>query len=153
MDQHLIPIPYGTYICEQKALVVLLNRTVCPAPLLLYVLTLAPLLPSLSDVRLAGRWRQIRRRAFLIWNPTQRLRSDIGQALYFLGCRKSLYKLPRSSNISQPPKVLYCVLEEGAVLLEGIQSQWNRTPGTSYLKNIEFSIICQLGQNMFPLAD
>ena len=59
-------------------------------------------------------------------------------------------KLLRFNDLSQPRKVLYRDLVEGAVSdplekrldlsLEKIRSQWNGVPGTRYLDNTELSL-------------
>ena len=88
-------------------------------------------------------------------------RKPLGEALFVRECRKALRNLLGSSDLSRPRKELYRELVVGSAsdplserrgwTAEEILSHWNWVPGSSFLKNSEFSLTWRLVRNALPL--
>ena len=85
------------------------------------------------------------------------------QAPFLRECRSAIRSFPRSSDLSQPRKVLYRVLVEGAssdslrsqldLSEEDFRSIWSWAPASGYLDNDEYSLTWSLVRNALPLRD
>ena len=85
------------------------------------------------------------------------------KTLFVCKCHRALYKLPRSSDLSQSRKELYWELVAGSTAdpqkkwlgwsFEEIHSQWNWAPGMSILNNSKFLLTWQLAWNALALND
>ena len=111
-------------------------------------------------------WSQKVRDAFpcLESSPqTEGRRQPRGEVPFACECRKALWNLPGSSDLSRPRKELYRELVVGSASdalvmrlgcsLGEVRSQLNWAPGSSFSKNSEFSLTWRLSPNTLALND
>ena len=82
---------------------------------------------------------------------------------YVSECRRALWNLPRSSDLSWSRKELYRGLVLGSAsdplvkrlgwLVEEVRSHWNWVPGSGFLINSEFSLTWWLARNVLAFND